>query len=124
MSEVKVSRKADMKPGGATPGLVREIALEGDDAVLIHSTAEGGIVSAWHHHGEHNTYGYLVSGDLRFEYGPGGKQSVDIHAGEYFYVPAGVIHRDINPNKDVMQDAIIMRTGSGPENFNVDGPES
>lgn len=57
-----MSRKADMKQGSPTPGLVREIALEGDDAVLIHSTAEGGTVSAWHHHGEHNTYGYLSLG--------------------------------------------------------------
>lgn len=124
MKEIIVSRKEDMKPGSPTPGLTREIALEGEDAVLMHSTAEGGVGSAWHHHGDHNTYGYLISGKLRFEYGPGGKQSVDINHGEYFYVPSGVIHRDVNPSKDTMQEAIIMRTGSGPTVINVDGPGS
>lgn len=87
MNGIRVSRKSDLKPGDKTPGLTREIAIEGKDAVIIHSTAEGGIKSAWHHHGEHNTYGYVISGTLRFEYGPGGKQFVDINPGEYFYVP-------------------------------------
>lgn len=123
MSNIIVSRKGDMKPGNPTQGLSREIALEGPDAVVIHSTTEGGTVSAWHHHAEHNTYGYLIPGALRFEFGPGGKQSVDINPGEYFYVPAGVIHRDVNPSKDSKQDAIIIRTGSGPTVINVDGPE-
>lgn len=124
MSEIRVSRKSDLKPGGQSPGLTREIAIEGEDAVVIHSTTEGGVQSAWHHHGEHNTYGYLISGTLRFEYGPGGKQSVDINPGEYFYIPAGVIHRDVNPDKIFGQEAIIVRTGSGPTVINVDGPES
>lgn len=124
MKEIIASRKADFKPGSPTPGLTREIALENGGTVIIHTTTEGGVESAWHHHGKYETYGYLISGALRFEYGPEGKKSANINSGEYFYLPAGAIHRDVNPSKDIGQEAIIMRTGGGPMTVNADGPES
>lgn len=123
MEKISVSRKDDLRPGLSTPRMNREIALEGNDVVVLHSTSDGGGVSGWHHHGEHNVYGYLVSGSLRFEFGKGGKESATVNTGEYFHVAAGTIHRDVNRNKEEGQEAIIIHVGSGPMVVNVDGPE-
>lgn len=103
--------------------MVRETALEGKNVVFLHSTAPGGGISGWHHHGEHDVYGYLMSGTLRFEFGSGGKESVTLNAGDYFHVPPGTIHRDVNPDKENGQEAIIVHVGPGPMVVNVDGPE-
>ncbi len=91
--------------------------------MILHSTAAGGGKSGWHHHGEHNVYGYLISGTLRFEFGKDGGEFAIVNPGDYFYVPAGTIHRDINPNNDKGQEAIIVHIGPGPMVVNVDGPE-
>lgn len=123
MSEIKVVRKEDLRQGPATPGITREIAFEGTDALFLHSTAARGSVSGWHHHGEHNIYGYLISGTLRFEYGQGWKEFVEIKAGEHFHVSPGLIHRDVNPDTRAQQEAVIAITGSGPLVVTVEGPE-
>lgn len=60
---------------------------------------------------------------MRFEFGKGGKESASLKAGGYFHVPAGTIHRDLNPNKDEKQEAIVNHVGPGPMVFNMDGPE-
>lgn len=123
MAEIEVLKEGELRPGPATPGIVRKLAFEGKDALLLHSTAEGGAITAWHHHSDHDIYGFLISGTLRFDYGPGGRQSADIKAGEYFHMPPRIVHRDVNPSKDEMQDAIVVITGTGPLVVNLDGPE-
>jgi len=79
-------------------------------------------VSGWHHHGEYETSSHIVSGTLRLEFGPGGQQVLDARAGDFGYVPPGVVHREGNPG----DDAVIMvmtRAGHGPAVIEVDGPD-
>lgn len=45
---------------------------------------------------------------------PGGKDSVEVKAGEYFHVPAGLIHREVNPSDRDEYETIYVSTGSGP----------
>ena len=45
-----------------TDGVFREQAFSTDDAWVGIVTTEPGEMSAWHHHGDHDTYAYVVSG--------------------------------------------------------------
>lgn len=112
----------DLTEADPTPGMRREMAFEvpGLWAGLVHT--EPGASSAWHHHGGHETGIYVVRGRLRLEFGPGGHQSVEAGAGEFLHVPAGVVHRESNPDKQ-RSTAVIARSGSGPTTTNVDGPD-
>jgi hypothetical protein len=47
---------------------------------LVHT--EPGTTSGWHHHGDHETSLYVVSGAMRLEFGPGGQSVVDAGLGE------------------------------------------
>jgi uncharacterized RmlC-like cupin family protein len=112
-----------LRPGATTPGVTRELALETGAATVMRARAEGGARSGWHHHGAREVLGYVVAGRARFEFGPGGAESAEIEAGGFFHVPAGVVHRDINP-LDGPQEIIMTVVGSGPLVINVDGPDT
>jgi uncharacterized RmlC-like cupin family protein len=80
------------------------------------------MVSGWHHHGDNESHIYVVSGGMRMESGPGGADVVDAEPGDFVFVPAHTVHREGNPTQE---DAtlIVVRAGSGPAVFNVDGPD-
>jgi quercetin dioxygenase-like cupin family protein len=108
--------------GDATPGLTREVAFSTDRAIFVRAHCEGGVSSGWHDHGSREVHGHVMRGRVRFEYGPGGREHTEVEQGGYFHVPAGVIHRDVNPT-DTPQDLIIAFVGEGPLVVNRDGPD-
>jgi quercetin dioxygenase-like cupin family protein len=91
--------------------------------MLIRARAEGGIASGWHHHGDREVLGHVLRGRVRFEFGPGGSESTEVEEGGFFHVPAGLVHRDVNPT-DEPQETILSLVGSGPLVVNVDGPDT
>jgi uncharacterized RmlC-like cupin family protein len=104
-----------------TPGVLREEAFSTDDMWIGIVITEPGDMSAWHHHGDHDTYAYVVSGTKRIEYGPGGAESLTAEPGDFVHLPKGLIHREGNPSTEVSR-SIAYRLGSGPPTINVDGP--
>ena len=104
-----------------TPGIVREqaIAVPGLWAGLARTAP--GMTSGWHHHGDHETSIYIVSGRLRMESGPGGAEVLDAVAGDFVHVPAGAVHRESNPS-DAESHIVVVRAGRGAPTINVDGP--
>jgi mannose-6-phosphate isomerase-like protein (cupin superfamily) len=108
--------------GDATPGLVREVAHSTDRALLVRASAAAGVASGWHHHGDREVLGFIVRGRARFEFGPGGSDSTDVEEGGFFHVPAGLVHRDVNP-QDEPQELVLTFVGTGPLVVNVDGPD-
>ena len=104
-----------------TPGVVREVAFETDRATLMRARAEPRAASGWHHHGDRDVLGHVVRGRARFEFGPGGQESTEVEEGGFFHVPAGLIHRDVNP-LDEPQEIILSVVGEGPLVVNLDGP--
>ena len=110
------------RQGAQTPGMVRGEAALGENSSAVEVRTQPGTLSGWHHHGAHDTYGYVVSGRLRFEFGPGGGDVVEAEPGDFFMVPANAIHREGNPASDE-QILVGFRVGTGPTVFNVDGPE-
>ncbi|HSG12270.1 MAG TPA: cupin domain-containing protein, partial [Gaiellaceae bacterium] len=83
---------------------------------------EGRVASGWHHHGDREVLGYVVRGQARFEFGPGGRESTEVGTGGFFHVPRGIVHRDVNP-ADEPQELVLAFIGQGPLVVNVDGPE-
>lgn len=110
-----------LRAGAATPGVVREVAFETGDATLMRARTEGGAATGWHHHGGRDVMGHVVRGRARFEFGPGGLESTEVEEGGFFHVPAGLIHRDVNP-LDEPQEIVLTVVGDGPLVVNVDGP--
>ena len=99
----------------------RAIDVQGLWAGVVHT--EPGATSGWHHHGEHETSLYIVSGAMRLEFGPGGRSVVDAGPGDFIHVPAHAVHRESNPGGE-RSTAVIARAGSGVPTVNVDGPEA
>src|SRR3954464_91698 len=107
--------------GAATPGVTRELALQIQDATVMRARAEANASSGWHHHGARDVLGYVVSGRARFEFGAQGGESVEVEEGGFFHVPAGPLHRDVNP-LDAPQEIVLTIVGEGPLVVNVEAP--
>lgn len=105
-----------------TPGIVRYVADETDTHWVGRAETEPNTMSGWHHHGAHTTMGYVLDGTARLEFGPGGRDAVEVSAGDFFVVPPMTIHREGNPTGEPGQ-AVIIRYGAGPPVFPADGPD-
>lgn len=106
--------------GSPLPGFVREAGASTDGATLIRARAEAGATSGWHHHGERDVFGYVLNGRARFEFGTG---HVEVEAGSSFHVPAGLVHRDVNP-LDEPHEIVLVLVGSGPLVVEADAPRT
>jgi quercetin dioxygenase-like cupin family protein len=122
MAKIEALRKDELSEAPATPGISRYLAFEGDDCLIIRSRSEPGTVSAWHHHGDYEVYGYIISGFERFDFGPGEKDSVLVGPGDFFHIQPNTIHRDVNPSHDERQEVVLFFRGTGPVVVNVDHP--
>lgn len=122
MSSIEVVQGDELEPADATPGITRERAIDGDGVTVVRAHGDPGIVSGWHHHGDHDVYGYQLSGRVRFEFGPSGRDAIEAGPGDFFHVPAGTIHRDVNPDDEAGQEVLLTLVGDGPLVVNVDGP--
>ena len=110
-----------LSAGASTPGVSREVAFDTARATLMRARAEGGAAPGWHHHGDRDVLGYVLRGSARFEVGPGGAESTEVVEGGFFHVPAGLIHRDVNP-LDEPQEIVLTVVGDGPLVVNLDSP--
>ena len=123
MPRIEVVRKKGLAEGRSSPGILREKAFEADGILVARSTVGGGVVSAWHHHGQRHLYGFLISGHMKLEFGPKGKEAVELNPGDYFSIPAGLIHRDVNLSKERKVLITNILVGGGPVVIDVKGPE-
>ncbi len=118
---VSAVTRGRLTAAAATPGMLREVALETSRATLLRARAEPRAASGWHHHGERDVFGYVVRGAARFEFGADGMDRTEVDEGGFFHVPARLVHRDINP-LDAPQEIVLTVVGEGPLVFNVDSP--
>ena len=121
MPRIEVVHRTELKKGESTPGIFREKAFQSSNVLVSRTRLERGAVSGWHHHGTHELYGFLVSGQLRLEYGPKGADAAVVGPGDFFHVPPGLVHRDVNPDR--AHDLVIVNilVGSGVPVVNVEG---
>lgn len=81
------------------------------------------MLSGWHHHGDYQTFAYVVAGRARIEYGPGGAKTTEAGPGDFLHIPKHVVHRESNPGEEE-QRVVLFRVGTGTSLINVDGPAS
>lgn len=116
-------RNEDLVDADPTPGIHRRQAIASDRMWAGLAHADPGMVSGWHHHGQFETAIYVMSGELRMEYGPGGRSVLDVRPGDFIHVPPHTVHREGNPTNEVAT-LVLVRAGQGAPTINVDGPES
>ena len=78
--------------------------------------------SPWHHHGEYDSYAYVMAGVLRWEHGPGGRDSTTVRAGDVGRMPARFVHCDVSDGDEDLE-MVLFRAGSGELTIDVEGPE-
>jgi quercetin dioxygenase-like cupin family protein len=122
MDTIRGLEKDALVEAPGSPGIARHLAFRGEGFLVVRSRAAAGVVSGWHHHGDHDIYGYIVSGSVRFEYGLGGKEVTAVGPGDFFHIAPHTVHRDVNPSRTEGQEVILFLRGSGPMAVNVDGP--
>ena len=121
VSEVRIIRADELRENVPTPGMERREATAGTARIIAVRTRPG-LVSGWHHHADHTTYGYVIAGRLRLESGSGGATAVDAGPGDFFIVPPRTVHRESNPGNEE-QVLVGFRVGDGETVVNVDGPD-
>jgi hypothetical protein len=62
-------------PGAQTPGMTREQVVSTDTHWVGYATTEPGIVSGWHHHGDHESYLYVLTGRCVLQFGAAGNET-------------------------------------------------
>jgi uncharacterized RmlC-like cupin family protein len=116
------AREAGVAPGPPTPGMDRRQVLDHPNAWVGWVRTDAGVPSGWHHHGDRDTYLYVISGRLTIDYGPGGRDQVEATAGDVIFNPGHMVHRETTTLEGPVE-AFVVRVGSGPQNVNAEGPD-
>ena len=110
-------------PDEQSAGMQRGQAFAHDGVWAGFSAFPGGATTGWHHHGDYATYAYITDGSMTVEFGPGGSELVEVHAGDFAFIPANLVHRETVP--DGGGAGVVVRVGGrGATVVNVDGPDT
>ena len=116
-------RRSDRRPASGLPAGSRgEEAFSDARGWVGFIDLPPGAASGWHHHGEWDSYACVLRGVLRWEYGPGGAEAIEIGAGDVGRMPAHVVHRDVSAGEEDLS-MILFRAGEGELTIDVDGPD-
>jgi uncharacterized RmlC-like cupin family protein len=63
-----------------------------------------------HLHEHHETAIYVLSGRAEMRYGDGLREHLEVHAGQFLFIPAGMPHLPFNPSDDDPCVAVLART--------------
>ncbi|HXK33299.1 MAG TPA: cupin domain-containing protein [Dehalococcoidia bacterium] len=85
-------------------------------------TTEPGFRSGAHHHGDVESAIYVVSGRYRFRWGERLEESAEGGAGDFIFVPARLVHQEINASDSEPLVVIVARGGQENVVVNVDVP--
>jgi uncharacterized RmlC-like cupin family protein len=99
----------------------REEAFAAGDRWVGYVSSEPGAWSGWHHHGETDTYFYVLAGGIEFEYGAD-RSNLAVNSGDFCHMPAGLVHRE-RTRPGASAELVLVRIGQGPTVVNVDAPE-
>ena len=119
MSKIQAFQASALSETPSTPGIIRHRAFQGDGCMVLRAQTAPGMMSGWHHHGDHDVYGYVASGAARFESESGEEGAVDLGPGDFFHVAAHTVHRESNPSSERSEIILFLR-GDGPLVVSVD----
>jgi uncharacterized RmlC-like cupin family protein len=96
----------------------RQQAISTDGMWAGYVRTDPGMVSGWHHHGEYDSSIYVLTGAFKLEFG---EETAVANPGDFVLIPKHVVHRESNPTTEPAY-FVVVRSGHGESNFNVDGP--
>lgn len=109
-------------PGPADLPFVRQEMFSDGHVWMGIVTTEPQSASPWHHHGEYETYVYMLEGEATLEFGAGGAERLHATAdGSLHIIPPGLAHREINTGTEANR-MFVIRIGEGPAVVPLDGP--
>jgi len=120
MTGIEVVHGSALTKGDTKNGITRMKAFDKENVIGSQSKIAPKIVSSWHHHGTRQLFGFLVSGRLQLESVHDNPRMVDIHPGDFFHIPVGLVHRDLNPDTDREAVVSTILIGTGPAVVNVE----
>jgi uncharacterized RmlC-like cupin family protein len=109
-----------------TPGLLREVAFDSrnPDATALSgfvSSVKPGAATGAHHHGDQETILYVLEGRARFRWGDRLEDVAEAGEGDFVFIPAHLIHQEINASPDDPTAWVVVR--SAPDPIVVNLPE-
>jgi mannose-6-phosphate isomerase-like protein (cupin superfamily) len=122
MEKINVIRSEPGRPETSKELFSSRSIFESETDRITQIRLAGGFVGGWHHHGKRQMYGYVISGKAAIEFGKNGEEVASFSQGDFFVIPPGLVHRDVNPNKDDVIIA-IFNVGAGPTSVQVSGPD-
>jgi uncharacterized RmlC-like cupin family protein len=100
----------------------RRQIMERGDAWVGWVRTDAGLAGGWHHHGDRDSYVYVLRGSVTIDYGPGGRDTVNATEGDTIFNPARLVHRETT-TPDGPAEFFVVRIGPGALNVNVEGPD-
>ncbi len=126
---VRIIRPHERDAGTAqTPGMVRMAGVApstcGASGVWMGEVTNApGFRSGAHHHGDVESAIYMVQGRMKFRWGDRLQHEGEAGAGDFIFVPAQLVHQEINLSETEPLVAIVARGGDNIV-VNVDVPEA
>lgn len=130
MSGVRVVGPGERDAATAqTPGMQRAAGVSaktcGSSEVWMGEVATApGFRSGAHHHGDVESAIYVASGRCRFRWGEHLEHSADAAAGDFIFVPALVVHQEINVSDREPVVFIVARGSQENVVVNIEMPEA
>ena len=123
MADIRPSivRAEERRVALATAGMQREEAYADDERWLGFVRTDADIEGGCHHHGERDSFIYVLRGSISIDFGPGGRDRITAHPGDFIFNPARMVHREITGHEP--GELIVLRLGPGPQVVNVEGPD-
>jgi uncharacterized RmlC-like cupin family protein len=117
MNEVRIVRAGDLDDRTAqTPGMTRHAAIDrqsaGSEKLWVGVvTVEPGASTGAHHHGDCDSVVCVTGGRITIRWGARLDKRAVAAAGDFIFIPAQLVHQEINESDSVPVASIVVRSG-------------
>jgi uncharacterized RmlC-like cupin family protein len=117
MSDVRVVRAEELDEQTAqTAGMLRRTAIDrqsvGSEKLWVGVvTVEPATSTGAHHHGDCDSVVCITSGRITIRWGDRLKKRAEAGPGDFIYIPAQLVHQEINESESVPVASIVVRSG-------------
>jgi len=117
MSEVRIVHSAELDQQTAqTPGMQRRPAIDrnsvGSEKLWVGLVTVGPATSTGaHHHGDCDSVVCISEGSITIRWGTRLEKRAEARPGDFIYIPAQVVHQEINESDSLPVSSIVVRSG-------------
>ena len=117
MSEVRIVGVGDLDQRTAqTPGMRRRAAIDrnsvGSEKLWVGLvTVDPATSTGAHHHGDCDSVVCITEGSITIRWGARLEKRAEAGPGDFIYIPAKLIHQEINESDSMPVSSIVVRSG-------------